>query len=398
MKWNVSAAAILLIVFCMALALRGQTMPAASATELIGRVKTAYGQLTSLKLHGTLMADLDVGGKTQKKQAEFSADYLAPLMFRHELKGEVLAGSTGEKVYILETARNVFMTADASKSREAYRQLPVDLGQLLDMQDPGLVLAISKNSIDDLLEGATGIERKQDSVVGGKSLATLEYASADGRKITLCFDPKTFLLQQATYDLAEVLRSRGAAAINNAKVTFAYDQAQAGAKMDNSLFAWNPPANAREVSGEADVMAATALQGQKAPDFTLKDLDGKDVKLSSLKGSVVLLDFWATWCAPCVRSLPEVNGIYQAMQGRGVKVFAVNKGETTDDIKPFLAGRKLDLPVLLDTDEKVCNAFSVEAIPTTIVIRPDGVVSKVFVGIPPGGRAEVERAIAAAMK
>ena len=110
----------------------------------------------------------------------------------------------------------------------------------------------------------------------------------------------------------------------------------------------------------------------------------------------MLLDFWATWCPPCVRSLPEINQIYKSRKDAGVKVFAVNVGEDKAKIQAFLDQKKLDLPVLMDADEQTAGKFQIHGIPTTIVIKADGTVQKVFVGIAPGGRAEIEKELDAA--
>ena len=79
-----------------------------------------------------------------------------------------------------------------------------------------------------------------------------------------------------------------------------------------------------------------SLQGKAAPDFTLKTLDGKEVKLSDQKGSVVMMDFWATWCPPCRKSLPHVQEMSadKELAAKGLKVWAVNAHEQTDNELP----------------------------------------------------------------
>jgi peroxiredoxin len=250
-----------------------------------------------------------------------------------------------------------------------------------------------------MLDGATKIERVPDTMLGEVAYPTLSFNSSDGRGVLLAFDPQTYLLQQATYDVSGLMRSRGAEQVKQAQMTIRYQGVQANAAMDKAAFAWTPPPNAREMaSDDSDVAATTALQGKPAPDFTLTDVSGKEVSLSSLKGSVVLLDFWATWCPPCVRSLPEINQIYNTKKASGLKVYAVNVGEPKEQVQAFLARKKLDVPVLLDSEEQASQKYAIRGIPSTIIIRPDGVVAKVFVGIAPGGRTEIEREVDAAGK
>ncbi len=368
-------------------------VPTADAQQLIDKVRAAYAALTSLDLAGKLQADLDIAGQKQNRSIDFVAQYQAPGKFRHQVKDEVLAGSTGEKVYILEEARNVYASSDAPAQRGSYKQFSPVIVQLMEMQDPGLILAVSANSIGDVVDGAKLVRLEDPKAEGAQPLPTLAYTANDGRDVKLSFDPKTNLLVQASYDLSNMMRDRGAEQVKKALVTIQYSKHDAGAKFADTIFAWAPPANARELSmgSEGDTVS---LENTAAPDFTLTGLDGKKVTLSQQKGSVVLLDFWATWCPPCVKGLPEINELQRA--NKSIKVFAINVAEDKPTIESFMKEKGLDLPVLLDTDDTLSDPYKIRGIPTTIVIKPDGVIQKVFVGLPAGGKEEIQREIDAA--
>jgi thiol-disulfide isomerase/thioredoxin len=139
--------------------------------------------------------------------------------------------------------------------------------------------------------------------------------------------------------------------------------------------------------------AAQGLVGKAAPNFTLKQLGGKDVTLKDLKGQVVVLDFWATWCGPCVKGLPHVDAIYKDKKDKGMKAFAVNMQEDPAEVQKFIAEKKLSLPVLLETKGDVAAKYKVEAIPETVVIGKDGTVKKVFVGIGPDTEQQLHQAV-----
>jgi peroxiredoxin len=106
-------------------------------------------------------------------------------------------------------------------------------------------------------------------------------------------------------------------------------------------------------------------------DFALTDLDGKSWKISELKGKVVLLNFWATWCPPCNRELPDMQALYDKYKDQGLVVLAVSD-EDLGKVKPFVAKRKLTYPVLLDPGRKVNDMFGIEGIPKSFVYDRDG--------------------------
>ena len=374
-------------------------IPTPAAQELIKQVKSAYADLKSLKMVGKLSADINVGGQKDDKSIAFLAQFKAPAQYRHEVKDQIVTGSTGQKLYLHEQGQNIYVIFDTGPQKTDYRQLPGVLGQVLEVQDPGLLLAVSSNSVQDLIAGAKKVHIPEPSPDAPQAASTLAYTTGDGREIQLVFDPKSHLLTQAKFDLATMMRNRGAEQVNSALITIDYSALQPDEALDDALFAWTPPANAREVQSAAGGEEnGDHLVGKPAADFALKGLDGKEVKLSSLKGKVVLLDFWATWCPPCVRALPEINELYAAKKGAGIEVFAINVGEDQATIKRFLASKQLDLPVLLDADEQAFKKLGINGIPTTVIVNPDGVVHKVFVGIPPGGKAEIERELEAAKK
>jgi thiol-disulfide isomerase/thioredoxin len=144
----------------------------------------------------------------------------------------------------------------------------------------------------------------------------------------------------------------------------------------------------------------SGLQGKAAPDFSLKTIDGKDVKLSDMKGSVVVLDFWATWCPPCRASLPHLNKVSQdkALADKGLKVYSINCKEKPDTAKDFLTKNNYSFNVALDSDGKTEESYAVTGIPTTVVVGKDGTVQHVVIGY--GGEEtakEIDDAVAAAL-
>lgn len=111
-----------------------------------------------------------------------------------------------------------------------------------------------------------------------------------------------------------------------------------------------------------------------APDFLLEDIDGKKRLLSALRGKVVLVNFWATWCPPCRREMPSLERLYQALRGADFEIFAVNVGEDADTIDTFTS--TLDavptFPIVFDKDSRVLKAWPVMGLPTTFILDKKG--------------------------
>lgn len=118
----------------------------------------------------------------------------------------------------------------------------------------------------------------------------------------------------------------------------------------------------------------TARQGSAAPDFTLPDLNGTDVALSSFRGKVVLLNFFATWCPPCNAELPDLLTLYADYQTRGLEIVAVDQAEARDTVARFVDENEVPFTVLLDAKATVSRQYNVRAIPRSLFIDADGVI------------------------
>lgn len=136
--------------------------------------------------------------------------------------------------------------------------------------------------------------------------------------------------------------------------------------------------------------------GKPAPAFKLKTFDGKAVSLADYRGQVVLLDFWATFCVPCVQALPELQALHAKHTGRGFAVVGVTVDERAPLVKKATSRAKVTYPILQATPE-VWNAYKVNALPAMILVGRDGKIIKRY-----GGEAdktamlaEIERALAA---
>ncbi len=132
------------------------------------------------------------------------------------------------------------------------------------------------------------------------------------------------------------------------------------------------------LSGCAALSAeALPIEGGRAPEFTLQNLDGETVSLSDLRGEVVLVNFWATWCGPCVEEMPTIEARYQ--QG-GFEVLAVDFDEPADLVASFMEEIGVDLPVLLDPHGLVQRRYQVRGYPTSFFIDEQGIIRILQIG------------------
>lgn len=114
--------------------------------------------------------------------------------------------------------------------------------------------------------------------------------------------------------------------------------------------------------------------------FRLTTPDGKAIRLAQLRGQVVFLNFWATWCAPCRVEMPSMEQLYRELKGEGLVMLAVDVQESPKQVARFMEDFQLSFPALLDTDGKVAARYRVHGIPTTVLIDRKGRLAGTVVG------------------
>lgn len=384
---------------CLILALMWmlQTVAAAPTTlpadvqQFIEAIKPANATGKAMEMKGTLSRDFDVAGEKKSQSLDFTASAGGKGQFLHQLKDEMRLGADGKVAYLY------------AEKMQRYHQEDLEDGKLSDefrdtlaAQNPLLVI-YHLGDPASLLSRYEGLKFTAANPADPASHDVIS-ALADGASVRFFFDAKTHVLRRVETDVAEVLKKEGVPLVNKALVTIEYRDVEIKDSLPEEVFAWTVPAGAREFeqdqpAGDKD---SQQLVGATAPAFKLKGMDDKEVALADLKGSVVVLDFWATWCGPCVASMPALDAIHKEFSEKGLKLFALNLREEKKTVEQFLAAKSLSLPVLLDEQGRVANQYAVSGIPQTVVIGKDGVIRKVFVGFG-GDDAPLRSAIEAAL-
>jgi peroxiredoxin len=123
------------------------------------------------------------------------------------------------------------------------------------------------------------------------------------------------------------------------------------------------------------------IKKQIAYDFSLPNVAGKQVKLSSFKGKVVFLNFWASWCPPCREEMPSIENLFKKMKGKNFQILAVSLDEGgADVVKRFVSKNRYTFPILLDPDNKAAGKYGIYSIPATYIIDKQGYIIDYYVG------------------
>ncbi len=146
--------------------------------------------------------------------------------------------------------------------------------------------------------------------------------------------------------------------------------------------------------------ATAAVDASKipAPDFTLKSNSGKNIKLSELRGQVVIVNFWASWCSPCLQEMPLLEQLYKKYQPLGFTLLGVDVEEDSSAAIKWLKEVKVSFPILFDNENIVTERYHVSAMPTTVIIDRDGNIRYIHLGYTPGIEKTYQQQVRALLK
>ncbi len=298
--------------------------------------------------------------------------------------------NTEMDTYMLSDGDSLWTTVPALGQYQAQSMVSVRAGAdsvaLSRQFDPG-------SEFTRLLDGVTAVRALgRDTVHAVRGVVTCQryvltapnaQAAAQGvtlRPRVIWVDPGTHMVLMDSVRIEQKHPQLGA--VHSVNVTRMV-VAESDPELPATTFRFSPDAGLRRVRRfMRSSPEHAAMEGQPASDFTLETLaDGKAVKLSDLKGKVVLLDFWATWCGPCRKWMPIVAKARHEFESKGLVVYAVNEREPEAKVREYLGVQKLDVPVLMDVTGSVGQQYRANSIPLTVVVGRDGNVFRVMLGL-----------------
>ncbi len=296
----------------------------------------------------------------------------------------------GKEMIVAMSADAFFRAEEPIQTQMAVTSLPVAMGPY-----PEPVLALSLAGVDPavfLLGAMKSVELVERGKFRGETPAIhFKGVQDDGVSwnlwITQGEQPKPLRL---LVDLTPMLRAAGQVQVPDDytyQLRFDFMSWRMSGEVDKGLFTFNPPKEAVEYKSLEDYFETISKVGEKhpllgmaAPAFKTETLTGDKINSESLAGKVIVLDFWATWCPPCIASMPVISDVCSKYADKGVVFFAVNTGESAKTIADFAKKQGWTATIILDVDEKIADSFRIDALPQTIIVGPDKTIQAAHIG------------------
>ncbi len=352
-----------------------------SAPEILNQVAQTYKGLQAYQFVATQRTDVTVRGLPGSAETHLALAVVKPDKFRLTFKDdskEIILVADGETTWTYMPKQKQYTRQQAAVSGD-------------DDEGDGEQADTLTTSLRTLVLAYEGVGRYSASAM----LAKDERVKVGGEKID-CYVVR-FQAAKSQHQLW-IDKERYVVVRHDEVVKTAINGAQAEVRMSttlkeaeiklpppNDLFTFEPPSNATEVATLNLPGERVLLTGKNAMDFELKDLQGAPVRLSSFRGKIVLLDFWATWCPPCRKELPSIEKLHRELADKDVVVLGIND-EDAGTVKGFLKKHEYTIATLMDSKKNVHRMYGARAIPTVIVIDRNGVIRAHYIG----GRSEAQ--------
>lgn len=367
-----------------ALLLLPAATPEPSGLALLRATAESYRAAPLFLLEGDIRADVRSGDRAQSTNASFRVAIGGGGKVLDELDHPQMGAtrvSDGHQTWIYRAAENQYLHRLESG--------PVDAQQA---QSGGGIVGTLLAVLRGLGDGVDSLVALPDETIpfGGadRRCAVLEVRYRPGfGGPTLPGVPRTFWIDRERHLVLQHRTVTRATSPDRQRSveqseTFRYRTIALDSPPEAGLFTFQPPPGAKKVDQFASSSRGVEdLSGQAATDFTLADLSGKKHSLKALRGKVVMLDFWASWCGPCRRQMPLVEKLGKELESKGLVVYAVNQGESAETARRYLEKYRYATTTLLDRKLEVGRRYKAVGIPTLVIIDREGKIAAHYVGL-----------------
>lgn len=363
--------------------------------NVLQQVEEQYRSLESFRLGARITTDLDGGGRKQTIDIPLTYAVSRPdnmrLEVRHErapitmvsdgsvtwtynpssdqysrTEASVLQNDSGSEGGLNATDRQFFELAQSLTQPYATITDQLKSARILKSE----TLLFQNDSVDTFLIEATYKDENQQMPSEASVSPTRYWVSKD----------QHLVLKQLDSYMLPAKKSEDSVQVTETTVVHSFEQ---NPSFSSSTFNFETPDDAERVS-EVSLggRSGSSMEGREAPSFTLTNLAGKEVSLQDYRGNIVMLDFWATWCAPCRRAHPDIQDLYEEYKEDGVVILGINN-EGRNTARQYMQKHDYNFPTLLDTTDSTAREYGVNAMPYYFVIDRNGNISSEIVGYHP---------------
>ena len=354
------------------------------ARAILGQMGSAYRALISVELKGVQTREQHDEWTDTASRETFTLLADADWSFRAEIgtkMGTHVQVCDGSGYWNYYPERSTY-TRGAGKAATPYL-----LDLQVDLRHPASRLKDAKILRQEVLD--TGAGKHSCDVVEAHYERPQDSSKVDWGDTLLWVDRESHLLWKKSLSWVSDRGDRGK--IANSETTV-FSSIRTNVAIPEGSFVFTPPVGATEQTSSVNT-GTHLLLGRPAPDFHLQDLDGKEVRLASFKGKVVLLDFWATWCGPCLEEMPKLNRLYKKFSDKNVTILGIDVLEDAETVRKFVQKNGYKYPILLATNkDSVIEDYGAHAYPSFVLIDKHGIVADYKSGSRPNSEQELAAA------
>jgi peroxiredoxin len=374
------------------------------ADAVLHKVADFYKNIKSFSTNASFMLHVQSTGMRREMWATYDILVERPNKVVLQLKDGVGASiiCDGKKMFTVIPSINKYTEKDAPGSLEEVFKEPEmnlinrSLGDLMFIDK-----LVRPDAFATLTDGMTEAKYIDEEMQGGRATHHLRIVANELTWDMWVETGAEAVVRKVAPDLSKSLAEqlKDAPQMKDAKMEMSirFDNWTVNKDIPDAQFAFDPPLAAEKVAtffdkpkGEDEIM------GKAAPEVKLELVDGGQMNLADHKGkNIVVLDFWATWCKPCIAALPMSIEVAAGFKDKNVVYYAINERETAEKIKTFLKQHNVSCNVALDSDGSTAEKFGITGIPTLIIIGKDGMVKSVHTGMEADLKAQLTQELQA---